>query len=273
MRQKLILVLFLIPSLLGVVRAQADSPPNYLQLYDNFNELWLDPAKWAPTPTCSETQFLDTTASINVVDCIRAIEANKLRLMVRAYGNVDSDTDMQFGPSELYFADPEAINTINVAFRIAHSESVACPFNRSDSIGQVLIGGNFFNSGNGNPLDDVTAFVMVRRGPTLTKQDVLAGAAVFSKNIFYGWVDLGTPDLDGTLHVTVSWDQPNHRFRFRLVSASGDHNGNVPYIGPDSLSPAEPMKLLAARTFAPNCTTQPTSATMDVLFDNVFVNQ
>jgi hypothetical protein len=176
MKHKLILVLLLALSLVCVVQAQSGS----LRLYDNFKGPWLDPAKWAAIPTCSATQFINTAESINLVDCIRAIEANKLRLMVKAYGHADSDTDRQFGPSELYFANPNAVSTINVTFRISQSETAGCPSNSTDSISQVLIGGIFFNSGTGDPLDDVNVFLIVQREVpgTQTLPVIVAGAAV-----------------------------------------------------------------------------------------------
>ncbi len=124
MRYKLMFGLLLLLPVLCLAQQSGS-----IQLYDNFNSPWIVPTKWAAVPTCSATQFLDTTASLNLVDCIRAIQSNQLHLMVKAYGHVDSDPDRQFGPAELYFANPNAIQTISATFRIAHSVPTACPSN------------------------------------------------------------------------------------------------------------------------------------------------
>ncbi|GEM_PF-5195364 len=118
--------------------AQQQTLSNW-QLCDTFAAKFLDPAKWALIPTCSATQFLDTNASFNLLDCARQIQSGELRLMVKAYGHSDTDTDRQFGPSELYFSNPNAIHGISLSFLIAHVEPVGCPTNPTDSFGQVLV--------------------------------------------------------------------------------------------------------------------------------------
>ena len=243
-----------------------------VQLYDNFNSAWIDPTKWAATPTCSATPFLDTAASLNLVDCIRAIQGSQLHLMVKAYGHVDSDIDRQFGPSELYFANPNAINTISVTVRVNRSAPVACPSNGTPSFGQALIGGNFFNAGTGDPKDDVAIAYFIEREATAAKGTVHAGAVLFSPNAFYGYVDLGIHSLSDVLNAAVSWDQPNHHFSFRLAHARDIRARELFYSVSDTTPPVAPMKLLAARAFVPNCTTQLTSADMDVSFDDVYTS-
>lgn len=243
-----------------------------IQLYDNFNTTWIDPGKWAAVPTCSATQFLDTTASVNVFDCIRAIQGNKLRLMVKAYGHTDSDTDRQFAPSELYFANPNGIHSISATARIAHTAPTACPSNATDSFGQILTGGNFFNIGTGDPKDDVTVIILVQHLATDPKGVAHSGAAVFSQNAGFGWVDLGARSVGEPVNLTISWFQEGHFFAFRLAGASGIRTGQINYTVSDVTPPVAPMKLLAARAFVPNCTTQLTSADMDVYFDDVQTN-
>ena len=264
----LVVIVFLLLATSAVVQAQS------LRLYDDFNGSWLDPTKWATTPTCSTTAFLDTARPINVLDCSRTIAASNLRLMVRAYGRSDSDWDQQFGPSELYFANPNAVRTINTTFTIKKSKSVGCPTNDADAVGQVMIGGTFFNAGIGDPSDDVNAVLFVNdSGLYLPKGNRHAGAYVFSSNAWYGWIDLGNPKGPGPFTATIAWDQPNQRFQFILASPSEVKSGDVFYWGTDSLTPAAPMKLLAARTFVANCTTNRTQADMTASFYNVFTNE
>ena len=223
--------------------------------------------------TCSATHFLDTTASLNLVDCVRAIQGNKLRLTVKAYGRTDSDTDRQFGPSEIYFANPNAIQTISAKLRITHTESTACPTNDTASFGQILVGGNFFNTGTGDPKDDVSAIVLAQHFATDPEGVAEAGAAVFSQNAGFGWVDLGTAKIGEVLNVAVGWNQLGHFFTFRLAGLSGIRAGQVSYGVSDVTAPVAAMKLLAARAFVPNCTSKLTSADMDVQFDDIYTNR
>jgi len=268
MRYKLMIgLLFLLPVL---CLAQQSSS---IQLFDNFNSPWIDPTKWAAVPTCSATQFLDTTASLNLVDCIRAIQSNQLHLMVKAYGHVDGDTDRQFGPAELYFANPNAIQTISATFRIAHSAPTACPSNPTASFGQVLLAGNFFNIGTGDPKDDVAVIMIMQRQATDPKGVAITGAGVFSQNAFYGWVDLGKRNVGETISASISWNPSGHFVAFRMAGASGIRQGQVSYTVSDVMPPVAPMKVLAARAFVPNCSTKLTSADMDVYFDDIYTNQ
>ncbi len=268
MREKFVIALVLLVPVLCVAQQSAS-----IQLYDNFSTRWIDPTKWAAVPTCSATPFLDTTASLNLFDCIRAVQAGQLRLMVKAYGHVDSDTDRQFGPSELYFANPNAIQTISTTFRIAHTAPTTCTSNSMASFGQVLIGGNFFNTGTGDPKDDVSVILIMEHSAFDPKGVALTGAGVYSQNAFYGWVDLGKRSIGETISAAISWNPTGHFFAFRMAGASGIRQGQVNYTVSDVVPPVAPMKLLGARAFAQNCSTQLSSADMDVYFDNVYTNQ
>lgn len=250
--------------------AQQQTSINW-QLYDTFNARSIDPIKWAAIPTCSATQYLDTTASINLLDCARQIQSGELRLIVKAYGHTDTDTDRQFGPSELYFSNPNAVNGISLNFRIAHVEPVGCPTNPTDSFGQVLVAGTFFNTGTGDPRDDVNVIFLIQHLATDPAHVAHAGAAIFSSNAGYGWLDLGAHSVGMIMNLRMTWDQTNHKFVFRLADLSGVQAGELPYFVPDSMPPMVPMKLLAARAFAPNCTSRLTSADMDVSFNNIFI--
>ncbi len=268
MREKFVIALVLLVPVLCVAQQSTS-----IQLYDNFSSQWIDPTRWAAVPTCSATPFLDTTASLNLFDCIRAVQGGQLRLMVKAYGRADFDIDRQFGPSELYFANPNAIQSISVTFRIAHAAPTACPSNSTPSFGQVLVGGNFFNPGTGDPKDDVSVIMIMQRQATDPKGVAVTGAGVYSQNAFYGWVDLGKRNVGETISAAISWNPTGHFFAFRMAGASGIRQGQVNYTVSDVMPPVAAMKLLAARAFVPNCSTQLSSADMDVYFDNVYTNQ
>ena len=250
--------------------AQQQTLSNW-QLYDTFTAKFLDPAKWEVIPTCSATQYLDTTASINLLDCARMVESEELRLKVKAYGHSDIDLDRQFGPSELYFSNPNAIHGISLNFRIAHVEAIACPTNPTDSLGQVLVAGTFFNTGTGDPRDDVNVLFLVQHFATDPANVAHAGAAVFSQNAGYGWLDLGAHPVGVVMNIRMMWDQSDHKFVFRLSDPTGVQAGELTYSIPDSMLPVVPLKLLAARAFVANCTSRRTSADIDVKFKNIFV--
>ena len=264
----------LIVILLSGICAAQTLPSAASEVYDQFKGPFLDSSKWLTTPTCSATQFVDTTASINLLDCAREIQSNKLRLMVRAYGNGLSDAGRQFGPSELFFVNPNAINSISATLRVKGAEAVACPSNSTpfSSMGQAIFGGNYFNPGTGDPRDDVAAVLIVEHDPPTPPGVLLLSALVFSPNAFYGFSSLGTIRFEQALTGTVLWDQPNHQFVFNVIGPNLNSTVAIGYAVSDTMPAAAPIKLLGARAFAPNCTSQQGSADMEVLFDNVRVN-
>ncbi len=270
MVQKPILILVF---LLSSLWARQSQPLASERLYDDFTRPWLDASKWLTLPTCSATIFLDTTASLNLLDCAREIQDNKLRLLVKAYGNAVSDEGRQFGPSELYFINPNAVNSIAATLRVNRVDAVACPSNSTASFGQTILGGNYFNPATGDPNDDVAAILIVEHAAIDTAGTLNVGALVFSPNAFYGFSHLGTIQFHELLTAKVQWDQPNHRFVFTVASASLRSTDSIYYSVPDTMPAVGAIKLLAARAFAPNCTTEHTTADIEVLFDKVAINE
>lgn len=252
----------------------AQSLPSVDHVYDQFHGAFLNSAKWLPIPTCSSTPFVDTTASVSVLDCARDIQNNKLHLMVRAFGNELSDIGRQFGPSELFFVNPNAISTITANVRVKQAVAVACFSNSTpfSSMAQTVVGGNYFNPGTGNPNDDVAAVFIVGHDPTTTAGVLLVSALVFSPNAFYGFASLGTIRFDQSVTGTVQWDQGNHQFVFHAVGPNLNSTAIVDYAVSDTMPAAAPVKLLGARAFAPNCTTRQGKAEIEAFFDVVGVN-
>ena len=238
--------------------------------YDVFNGPFLDPSKWLAVPTCSATPFVDTTASVNVLDCAREVQNNQLRLFVKAYGDPSSDQGRQFGPSELYFINPNAVKSLTATLTIRNIDAVACPSNSTPSFGQAIFGGNYFNPGTGNSRDDVAAVMIVQPFSPGTGLGVFA--LVFSPNAFYGFATLGAIKLNEPLTGNVQWDQPNHRFVFSVLGPNLNSTKTISYSATDTMPAAAPMKLLAGRAFVPNCTTLQTSAGVEVLFQSVAIN-
>ena len=261
-------------SLLLSAICAAQNPASVEHLYDQFTGPFLNSAKWLPIPTCSATPFVDTTASASVLDCARDIQNNSLHLMVRSLGNQFSDSGRQLGPSELFFVNPEAINTITVQESVTQALASACPANSTpfSSMAQTVVGGNYFNPGTGNPSDDVAAVLIVDHDPTTAAGVLMVSALVFSPDAFYGFASLGKAQFGQVLTETVQWNQPNHQFVFHAVGPNLNSTAIVDYAVSDTMPPAAPVKLLGARAFAPNCTTTRGRAQIEAFFDNVLIN-
>jgi hypothetical protein len=117
--------------------------------YDNFNEKWLDPAKWVVGwgPWCD-----------NSLECVREIQNNRLRLAGRNFGATDYDSGTQLSDSELFFVGGNTINSITADVTLSSFTGVGCSTNDTDKTHtQVSIGGRFFNTGSGDPNDDALA--------------------------------------------------------------------------------------------------------------------
>jgi len=263
---------FAIAALLSAICVAQNLPTG--QVYDGFKGPYLDNSKWLALPTCSTTPFVDTTASINLLDCARDIQSNKLHLMVKAYGNALSDVGRQFGPSELFFVNPNAISGITATFRVPRAAAIACPANNTPfaSMGQTILGGTYFNPGTGDPRDDVAAIIIVEHDPPTPPGVLLVSALVYSANAFYGFSSLGTARFQQALTASVHWDQVNHQFIFHVTGPNLRSDATIGYSATDTMPAAGPVKLLGARAFAPNCTTGQGTADIEVLFDKVSAN-
>lgn len=114
--------------------------------------------------------------------------------MVKTNGNALSDVGRQVGPSELFFANPNAVRSISATLRVTRAAAIACPANTTPfaSMGQTILGGTYFNPGTGNPGDDVAAVIIVGRDPSTPPGVLLVQALVFSANAVYGFSSLGT---------------------------------------------------------------------------------
>src|SRR5437016_7018886 len=119
-----------------------------LVLYDNFDERFLDPAKWSPS---------FGACGWHLLECVREIRDEKLRLAVRIYGTTSSNQDVQFGASELHFSNPTPVKGIATLLTVRRASSLPCPANATlyNSHAHAILQGNFFNSGSGNSDDDV----------------------------------------------------------------------------------------------------------------------
>jgi hypothetical protein len=172
-------------------------------LYDNFNEKWLDPAKsLATNPQCFG----------NVLECVREISNNKLRLVARKFGTRDSDSGIHWSESEVYFVNPNVINSIT-AHVTASFSGTACPTNNTDyTHTQVSVGGTFFNTGSGNPGDDIGVSLINWIDSTKPSTQLIS---VYWGYLYSGIATdtfLATYPVGTELTASLKWDKANHQF-------------------------------------------------------------
>jgi hypothetical protein len=137
----------------------------------------------------------------------------------------------------------------------------------------ALITGRFFNSGTGNAGDDVQAFLTFDHFIYDPEGMLEAEAFMSWQGQFFGFVGLGTVNVEQTIIAQLSWDQPSHRF---VASWTDAVTGNMtqvflPYTMMDTTPPAATDKLLGVRTFPSNCVGTQAFAYMETKFDKVWI--
>jgi hypothetical protein len=247
--------------------AQTTQPPANLVLYDNFDETFLSPAKWSPYGACF---------TWSVLECVREIQDDQLRLAVRSLGSTNSNQGNAYGPSELHFNSPAPIRSIATRLTVRQATVASCPANTDTQAVQNVISGNFFNSGSGNPNDDVQAFLDIEHGATDPQGHLEAIGFLHWQGQFFGGVDFGPLSVGQKVIAQLSWDQPNHQFilSWTDVATGKTSEAFMPYTMPDTTPAAAPDKFLGVRSFAPNCVgTQMMSAYVDTTFDRVWIGK
>lgn len=238
-----------------------------LVLYDNFDETFLNPTKWSPYGACNWS----------VLECVRVIEDDKLRLAVRNYGATNSNEGVQYGPSELHFVNPTPVRSIATELTVRRTSSLGCPANTTflpNSHAHTILQGTFFNSGSGNSADDVQGLFIFDHTSSDPQGVVTVGAFMHWQGQFFGFVGLGTINVGQKVIAQLSWDQPNHQFvaSWADVLTGNKTQASLPYTMPDTTLPASPDKLIGVRTWAPNCIgTQMLVTDMDTTFDKVWI--
>ncbi len=237
-------------------------------LYDNFDGKWLDPEKWLPTnPQCWG----------NVLECVREISNNKLRLVARNFGARNSDSGIQYSESEVYFIKPNLINSIT-ADVTANFSGTACLTNNTDyTHTQVQLGGTYFNTGSGNLTDDIGVWLIDWIDSTKPTTQLIS--------VYWGYLWPGTATdtflatypVGTELTATLKWDKANHQFiATTKVKGQPDQTAErivIPYPYPDTTPPASPVKTLLASQHTLNCTSAPTYGQVEATFENVIVNR
>ena len=234
--------------------------------YDNFNHQFLNPNKWQPSSPCF---------TWNVLECVREIQNGQLRLAVRAYGAKNTNIGNQFGESELLFANPSRIKDIASQLTVRRTTAANCPASADFNSGtQVLVKGNFFNSGSGNSADDVEAFVLLNRLPTDAPGVLSVIGFLNWQGQFFGNIFLGTVNVGQKIAMRLTWNQQAHQFVAAWTDlASGVvTQQSMPYTMSDTNAAAAPFKSLSVAVFTPNCIgTQFLVDDTEATFDNVMV--
>ena len=120
--------------------------------YDTFNERWLDPAKWATGIDCGAL----------TMECFREIQNGHLRLALRNFGAANSDSGDQWSWTGLTFINPNGVNIITADVTLHSFSGTQCSTNSGAwTHASVEMGGNYFNTGTGDPYDDVSDLVAV----------------------------------------------------------------------------------------------------------------
>ena len=252
-------------ALVLITGAVAQNRPGLgLRLYDSFDGRFLDPSKWLAQWQCGGT----------VMECVREISDDQLRLRVRAYGASDSDQGTQFAGSGVSLASASATD-IAVDVVVRRSAPQACATNPGFSgHAQFLVFGSFFNGGGNTPDDDVQAYIQLDRYPFYPAGTVAAGGFLKYQGQFFDNVELGPVNIGEQVRIEMLWDRPNHRFVVRLFRpATGAFAEQyMPYSVPDALPAVAPFKNINAFVYPANCVGAHVSSELEALVKDVLTN-
>lgn len=236
-------------------------------VYDLFDGKFINPSKWKAQWQCGGT----------VMECVREIRNDQLRLRVRGYGGTDTSVGTQFGSSGLTLTN-SSVTQIGADLTVRRSAAEGCSTNPGFGGGgghaQGLLYGTFFNGGGGTPSDDVTAFLQLDRYATYPLGTVEVGGFLQYQNQFFDNVDLGSVNVWERVRVELLWDQPNHRLIVCLFRPSYGTSMEqyMPYTISDVSAPASPSKNIDANVFPANCLGTQKSAELELLIDDVLTN-
>lgn len=235
-------------------------------LYDNFSHHLLNPSKWNTFNACF-------TANGQEMECVREIQEGKLRLAHRNFGQRDSDTGFQFGDANVSFVNPTAITSITTNLAVRDIEEVDCPANPEFGAA-AHIDATFFNTGTGDPNDDVGGHIAFGRFFSDPPGQLTAYGQISQGNNYFAYFPLGTLRFGTPVTATVTWDQPHHQFlaswtnRISHVKAQT----TMPYSLSDTTPATDPTKVLTVNTFPANCTSNATWVYIDATFDHVYAH-
>jgi len=245
----------------------AQEPSTSSRYYDTFTEHWLNPAKWEPIgPFCAQGLTLE---------CVREIQNGHLRLALRNVGDSGSDLGGQYSDDQLIFTNPNAIQSVKVDVTLRQVQLVACPTNNDLATRAIAkINGTFFNTGSGDPADDVGDSVFLYTDTNNPDTISVVNWFCSANGPCYG-IELATYPVGTPLTVTNAWDKANHQFISTVKAKWEPGPGKravLPYSVSDTTPPANVERDLNVTVTTPNCTSTRTFAGAEGWFDNVIVN-
>lgn len=246
-----------------------------LVLYDNFNNAkhLLSPEKWGGF----ESFVKDLEAS-------RLIDAGKLRLLYRGFGNTSSDSGTAISAFGVFFPDPNAIATVQADVQVVDFQAQNCSANTSTTEARVDLRGTFFNSVASTPGDntnDVRAEIVITRragDPANTLQVVgeMFQCTSATCSTFGSFVQksLGSISCPGRICPTqtlfMQWEPASDLFRFRRTDILGPVEDTISYAPlSDTSLPSFAFKTIDILHVVENCTAARKKAFMEALIDDV----
>jgi len=267
-----------VPSAVGQTTLQSSHQQSAAQpwavLYDNFNEKWLDPNRWyaalsgGSTPDYYEACYY----SSNVLECIREIQAGRLRLEVRSYGETSSNQGGQYGEAKLIMSQPQGVKSLTADVVVVSASARDCPANPG-SFSQAMMTASFFNSGSGLSSDNVSANIGLGPTPSVNPNTITIIGNMAWEGQYTGYVTIGTVPMGTPVRATLAWDHPNHQFviGFKNLTTGESFSADVPYMQSDTLAPTGDWKGLYVQVFPSNCVSQQTWESIEATFDNVII--
>jgi hypothetical protein len=245
--------------------AQNTASTQGLRLYDDFNHRFLDPSKWSTMNACFTFNGLEQ-------ECVREIQYGQLRLAHRNYGNRDADTGFQFGAANVFFAHPSRIKSITAEMTVVQTAESPCLANPEFGA-QAQIDATFFNTGSGNPNDDVAGHLAFGHNSSTTAGQTFVFGQISQGNNYFSYTPLGNVPFGTPVTATLMWDQPNHQFLVSWTNLVTNVTtaATMPYSLADTKPATNPSKDLSVNTFPANCTAKPAWAFMEATFDNVYI--
>jgi len=115
-----------------------------------------------------------------------------------------------------------------------------------NSHAHTILQGTFFNSGSGNPADDVQGLLFFDHDVSSPQGVLNVIGLMYWQGQFFGGVGLGTINEGQKVIAQLSWDQPNHQFvaSWTDVLTSTKSEALMPYNMPDTALAATPDKLI-----------------------------
>lgn len=268
---KLVQMFALLLCLISLGWAQANTPPVQLPpgtaLYDDFGRNWLDPARWQATPSGTEACYF----SSNVLECVREIKDGKLRLAVKSFGATDSNEGTQYGESKLVFVQPFTSLTADVIVR--NTSSRGCSTNTTDSWAQAMFTARFFNSGTGDPNDDVDAHITFAHASLDNPGALDVEGFLFWQGQYFGFAKVGSVQIGTPIRASLQWIPSSHKFTasYENLTTHQHFFADVPYSMSDTTPPTGYWNVLYVQVFPANCLGHQTSSEMEATFDNVVI--